>query len=91
MIQDYKNRNKKGETLTETLVAILIIAICFVMLQTSVVTASKINSNTRNMNEPFNTDSNSTISCKITIKRSNSTRNYDKQCHKTQGGYYYYE
>lgn len=45
--------NKKGETIVETLAAILIVALCFVMLQNSIVTAAKINNSTENNQKSF--------------------------------------
>ena len=48
-----KLRNNRGETLVESLVSILIAVLAFGILATSVVTAEKINAQTRNTDVMF--------------------------------------
>lgn len=89
-----KRLNKKGETIVETLVAILIVAVCFLMLQTSIVSSAKINKSSSNQNTPFNKSGAQKLdSCTITIG-GEVKRNLSINCYKTSdayGGYYYYE
>ena len=79
--------NNHGESLIETLVSLLIIALCILMLQGSIVTAARINKKNRTNIEPFKlADSASTgknIKC-----NDNDT---GIEVYKTKGGYYYYE
>lgn len=83
-------RNIKGETIVETLIAILIVAVCFIMLQTSIVTAAKINKSASEENTPYNRDiASEDNTCIITIG-SNIVNNV--KCYITKDGeYYYYE
>lgn len=48
-----KIKNKKGETLVETLVTTLIIASCFAMLCGAIVSAAKVNSGATKLNKDF--------------------------------------
>lgn len=90
-----KHINKKGETIIETLVAILIVAVCFLMLQTSIVSAAKINKSSEEENVPFIVEGRQEIvgtNCSIAIERGTSQSNVSGySCYKTSGGYYYYE
>ena len=49
-----KLRQKKGETLVDTMVSLLIAVLSVVMLSTAVLTTTKINQQTREMDERFN-------------------------------------
>lgn len=88
-------RGNKGETIVETLVAILIVAVCFIMLETSIITATKLNISAENENAPFvKKDASVVSSCTITIDRGSATSNEGAElykCYKTSTGYYYYE
>lgn len=79
--------NNHGESLIETLVSLLIIVLCILMLQGSIVTAAKVNKKTRTNIEPFAlADSSSTgknIKC--------NDKDTDIEIYVTKGGYYYYE
>lgn len=90
-----KLNNKHGETIAETLVSVLIVAICMVMLANAVVTAGKINNVSRDDIVPFNVEGATSISatgCSISIERgTNSTNVNGMTCKKTNGGYFYYE
>lgn len=80
-------KNKKGETIVETLVAILIVAVCFVMLETSIVSAAKINKKASEENVPFiKRDSDINGSCSISVNGVKVAT-----CKVTEEGYYYYE
>ena len=90
--------NNHGESLIEVLVSLLIVALCILMLQGSIVTAAKINNKTKSHIEPFLkngtrvgdklnitlTDNNGNIIGEISGKAS-------VEIFKSEGGYYYYE
>lgn len=90
--------NNHGESLIEVLVSLLIVALCILMLQGSIVTAAKINNKTKSHIEPFLkngtragdklditlTDNNGNIIGEISGKVS-------AEIFKSEGGYYYYE
>ena len=90
--------NNHGESFIEVLVSLLIVALCILMLQGSIVTAAKINNKTKSHIEPFLkngtrvgdklditlTDNNGNIIGEISGKAS-------VEIFKSEGGYYYYE
>lgn len=49
-----KLKSQSGETLVETLVAMLVISVSSVMLAGSIVTAARVNKNAKNLNVNFN-------------------------------------
>lgn len=87
--------NQNGETLVEVLVALLIVAVCFVMLQGAIVASARLNNTAEQENVPFLEDGATSSSCKVTIKRSNdssSSTSKNTNCYTTNGGeYVYYE
>lgn len=90
-----KKLNKKGETIVETLVAILIVAVCFLMLQNSIVSAARVNKKSEEENVPFviNEDVTTLPNCTIKVRRNsgNDSNVTNYTCKVTEGGYYYYE
>lgn len=90
-----KKLNNKGETIVETLVAILIVAVCFIMLQNAVVSSARLNSKSNDENEPFLIEDvveQTSDNCKIYVTRNSVQTNVTSmKCYKTNGGYYYYE
>lgn len=78
--------NNHGESLIETLVSLLIIALCILMLQGSIVTAAKVNNKNRINIKPFGispvTDTNKYV--KINDKDTGI------KIFQTEGGYYFY-
>ena len=90
--------NNHGESLIEVLVSLLIVALCILMLQGSIVNSAKINNKTKSHIEPFLkngtrvgdklditlTDNNGNIIGEISGKAS-------VEIFKSEGGYYYYE
>lgn len=85
-----KLKSNKGETIIETLASILIVAVCFVMIQNAIVTSTKINNKASEENVPFK-ESNTTTSCNIKIVRGTlETTVTNVQCYETEG-YHYYE
>lgn len=94
MFSQIKNKlNKKtGESIAETLISILIVAICFVMLQHAITVSSRINESSTDQINPFNETSKTVQSCQIYVDGSGSQTQVNNMiCYKTQGGYYYYE
>ncbi len=83
--------NNKGESIIEVLVSLLIVALCILMLQGSIVTAAKINKKTQNDITPFIIDGSSSAFNNVTITRGTSTYSQSVNGYKTDGGYYYYE
>lgn len=85
--------NKKGETIVEVLVSVLIVALCFVMLQVSIVSSAKINKKSMDENAPFSQSGvvNQNIEVNITRSYTASKSYLNVQGYKTSDGYYYYE
>lgn len=91
-----------GESLIEVLVSLLIICLCILMLQGSIVTAAKVNQKNQNNIEPFRKDGDSTptqINVKLTDYYDNPLK--DEQgiiegkininIYQSESGYHYYE
>jgi competence protein ComGC len=87
-----KLKNKKGETLVEALVSVLIVVICFLALQVSIVTSGKINASAKEMVLKFQISDTDEVdkNASVTIKRGNVSEKTDIQVKKTTDGYYYY-
>ncbi len=84
-----KLRNNSGETIVETLAAVLIVALCFLMLAGAIVTSSKINKQAKEQITPFKVSSKSSSSANIKIN-GQSVDSKDYKLYES-GGYYYYE
>ena len=90
-----KLRNNRGETLVESLVSILIAVLAFGILATSVVTAEKINAQTRNTNVMFQYDTAIKIDDKddknVELKSTDKTQTGSGPVlfYKSNGYYYY--
>jgi len=90
--------NNHGESLIEVLVSLLIVALCILMLQGSIVTAAKINNKTKSHIEPFKTDG-SEVGNKLEITLTDNNGNIidgisgkvNTNIYQSEGGYYYYE
>ena len=83
--------NNKGESIIEVLVSLLIVALCILMLQGSIVTAAKINKKTQDDITPFYIDGSTSEFDNVTITRGTSSYSQSVKGYKTSGGYYYYE
>ena len=85
-------KNNKGETIVEALVSILLIALCFVALQTSIVASGKINAKAKEMIKSFVIRDSDVVddSAFVTIKRNDGSTKIDIDVKKTTEGYYYY-
>lgn len=88
-------RNNKGETIAETLVAVLISAVCFVGLQTSIVAAARINKQAENQIKSFQIDGSRSAGTNSSVKvvRGSDVQIVDNISVKysKDGNYYYYE
>ncbi len=81
--------NNKGETIVETLVAILMISLSFIMLAGAIITASKINKTAYDNVKPFIVDGEKISDFKVYIDDKDVS---DKVIgYKSLEGYYYYE
>ncbi len=82
----------KGETLVEVLISIIVLSLCFIILQTSIVASNRMNKQSKDAVKVFKITNNTTqSSAQVVIKTSDGqsipiTR-FIKQ---TEDGYYYY-
>lgn len=79
--------NNHGESLIEVLVSLLIVALCILMLQGSIVTAARINKRNQDHIEPFIIEGSTSTNDFVQIDGKNTRI----EIFKTEGGYYYYE
>ena len=90
--------NNHGESLIEVLVSLLIVALCILMLQGSIVTAAKINNKTKSHIKPF-LKNGTIVGDKLDITLIDNNGNIingisgkvSAEIFKSEGGYYYYE
>lgn len=90
----YKLKRKTGESIAETLVAVLILSLAFLMLSGAVVTAANVNKAAKNEDVAFSTGGTPTATVvRIEIDRvpSDSSPEIDITLYETGNGYYYYE
>lgn len=90
-----KLRDNRGETLIESLVSVLIAVLAFAVLATSVVTAEKINAQTRNTDVMFRyvtapTNSTDPPTVTLTGEGASGKTGSGKVLLYESNGYYYY-
>lgn len=88
-----KLRSQRGDTLMETLAALLLVVLTMAFLATSLVTAARINAGVRQTDTALKYD-NATErlgTLTITSDKSNSTAHKDVTVYETEGGYRYYD
>ena len=90
-----KNRlkQKTGESIAETLVAVLIMAVAFLMLTGAVVTAARINNRIKNADVSFAAGTSEEPSpSKVTISLDGIAAEVEVTVYQTEteNGYYYY-
>lgn len=85
-----KLRAKQGETLLETLISILIIAMVFVFLSTAIVTAAKINAKARDADSSFRYEAESTGEKVLIISGGGLSGTIPVERYQ-HNGYYYYD
>ena len=84
--------NHKGETIVESLISVLIIVICFVALQSSIIASARVNNKAKQINQPFQNNGKLDSSLHVTIERNGSKTNTNIGVYKEEDtGYYYYE
>ena len=83
--------NHKGETIVESLISVLIVVICFVALQSSILASARVNNKAKQINRPFQNNGTIDSSLHVTIERDGSKTNTDIEVYKEDTGYYYYE
>ena len=86
-----KLKQKTGESIAETLVAVLIMSLAFLMLTGAVVTAARINHRAKNEEVAFSSGGTSTetaVSIGLGLSPSGSM---NITLYETENGYYYYE
>ena len=84
----------KGETLVEVLISIIVLSLCFIILQTSIVASNRMNKQSKDAVKVFKiTDNTTQSSAQVVIKKSVGNSIPAKTgtiVHKTEDGYYYY-
>ena len=84
----------KGETLVEVLISIIVLSLCFIILQTSIVASNRMNKQSKDAVKVFKiTDNTTQSSAQVVIKKSGGNSISAKTgtiVHKTEDGYYYY-
>lgn len=90
-----KLRSQRGDTLTETLAALLLVVLTMAFLATSLVTAARINAGVRQTDTALNYDAADGKTKPLTITRQGGAaadRPVEKNVtvYETKGGYRYY-
>lgn len=90
-----KLRSQRGDTLVETLAALLIVVLTMAFLATSIVTAARINAGVRETDTSLHYDGSAPVQGTLTITRqggtgTGSTVNKSVSVYETEGGYRYY-
>lgn len=82
----------KGETLIEVLISIIVLSLCFIILQTSIVASNRMNKQSKDAVKVFKIDgSNNRTATQVVIKKKDgSTVSASVFVKKTEDGYYYY-
>lgn len=80
--------SNSGETIVEALASVLIVAVCFLMLQNAIVTSANLNDTASIKNITFKeSEKKEDTSCTVKV---NDTIVTNMKCYET-GDYYYYE
>lgn len=84
-----KLRSQRGDTLTETLAALLLVVLTMAFLATSLVTAARINAGVRQTDTALKYDDEGEKKT-LTITRENNSVEKNVKVYETTGGYRYY-
>lgn len=84
-----KLRSQRGDTLTETLAALLLVVLTMAFLATSLVTAARINAGVRQTDTALKYDDEGEKKT-LTITRENDSVEKNVKVYETKGGYRYY-
>lgn len=85
-----KLRSQRGDTLTETLAALLLVVLTMAFLATSLVTAARINAEVRQSDTALKYDAADGEKKPLTITRENDSVAKSVTVYETKGGYRYY-
>lgn len=85
-----KLRSQRGDTLTETLAALLLVVLTMAFLATSLVTAARINAEVRQTDTALKYDAAEGETKTLTITRENNSVTKSVKVYETKGGYRYY-
>lgn len=85
-----KLRSQRGDTLTETLAALLLVVLTMAFLATSLVTAARINAEVRQTDTALKYDDDEGETKPLTITRENNSVEKNVKVYETKGGYRYY-
>lgn len=85
-----KLRSQRGDTLTETLAALLLVVLTMAFLATSLVTAARINAGVRQSDTALKYDAADGKTKTLTITRENNSVEKNMTVYETKGGYRYY-
>ena len=85
-----KLRSQRGDTLTETLAALLLVVLTMAFLATSLVTAARINAEVRQTDTALKYDDDEGEKKTLTITRENNSVEKNVKVYETTGGYRYY-
>ena len=88
-----KLRSRRGDTLAETLAALLLVVLTMAFLATSLVTAARINAGVRQTDTALKYDDDEGEKKTLTITRENNSVTKSVTVYETEGGYrdYTYE
>lgn len=85
-----KLRSQRGDTLMETLAALLLVVLTMAFLATSLVTAARINAEVRQSDTALKYDDAEGETKTLTITRENNSVTKSVTVYETKGGYRYY-
>jgi len=85
-----KLRSQRGDTLAETLAALLLVVLTMAFLATSLVTAARINAGVRQTDTALKYDAAEGEKKPLTITRENNSVTKSVKVYETKGGYRYY-
>ena len=85
-----KLRSRRGDTLAETLAALLLVVLTMAFLATSLVTAARINAGVRQTDTALKYDDAEGETKPLTITRENNSAEKNVKVYETKGGYRYY-
>ena len=85
-----KLRSQRGDTLTETLAALLLVVLTMAFLATSLVTAARINAVVRQSDTALKYDAADGKTKTLTITREDNSVTKSVKVYETKGGYRYY-
>ena len=85
-----KLRSQRGDTLAETLAALLLVVLTMAFLATSLVTAARINAGVRQTDTALKYDDAEGETKPLTITRENNSAEKNVKVYETKGGSRYY-